>query len=136
MVTIYNADTWCDSCGRKIAESLEKPSYPKPWDSDDYPSIGHPEEATDSPQHCASGVTCLNRIDLREWGFRNDDPCYGAEAAFVGDLLGEELTKEGAQYLNEMLNEEPKTPYQGALRNLWKMAFAEYVEDEDEEEED
>jgi len=133
MVTIYNADIWCDDCGQVLAAEAEAEGRTESGDSDDYPSIGHLEEETDSPQHCAACENCENAIDLCMWGLKETDELIGAEHRYIGDICGDELTPDGARYLKEMLAEPCRTPYQEALHNLWREHFSQYLEDEEEE---
>ncbi len=52
---IYNADIYCEPCGKKIAASLAKPSYPKPYDTGDYPlEVSNGGGESDSPAHCGN----------------------------------------------------------------------------------
>lgn len=51
---VYQADVYCDDCGRAIASSLNHPGYEKPWDTDDYPAHHPDDQEADSPQHCGA----------------------------------------------------------------------------------
>jgi hypothetical protein len=133
---IYQADVYCDSCGNAIEEELRAAGYTDTGDSDDFPQGGYPEtEETDSPQHCASREQCLEAIDLSAYGLAENAQLIGAETRFIGALLGNSLTEEGASYLKEQLNEKPwlgsalhpRTEYQTALFNLWREEFADYL---------
>lgn len=113
MVTIYQADVWCDSCGRAIEADLRAagkapPDYGPPWDTDDWPSHGHPGEATDCPQHCGSGEDCLEAEVL-------------PSGRKVGAVLGDELTEYGVDYVREAVQEG------GEVAELWAEVFADYL---------
>lgn len=89
MPYIYQADLWCDDCGADLCRELPTPEGYDPqnessWDSDDYPKYADPE-ATDTPQHCANGIEC-------------------------GDIIGDELTDEGHEYVREAWRENPDSP--------------------------
>jgi hypothetical protein len=131
---IYNADTYCDSCGEKISANLiasgQAPANPRDeysYDSDEFPKGDYPSESTDGPSHCGSAGECLEGIDLGEYGLADNAPMYGAETRTVGALLSDELTEHGVSYLQEMLNEPTRTPYQNALHNFWRESFADYL---------
>lgn len=123
-------------------------------DSDDFPQIGQLVGASDSPDHCAAREGCENPIDLCEWGLDAGAQLVGAETSQIGDLVAEELTAEGVSYLLEMIGAEPSaeaceeweacegcadctaeeltaerdaTPYQSALYNFWRAAFADFL---------
>jgi len=125
---VYNADTYCDSCGEAIRKSLaylnidadDEYSY----DSDHYPKFVFGDYPADSPDHCASQKDCLEAIDLREYGLEdNPEILVGAESFKIGALLSDDLTAEGWDYLEDMLNENPRTPYQEALHTFWHETF-------------
>lgn len=131
---IYQADTYCDSCGNRIAAELEQREFyggetiALRDDSDHYPQGGYPSEPTDAPDHCASGADCLEGIDLADYGLSLAAPLYGAEGRTIGALLSDELTEYGINYLWEMIEDETNlTPYQRALHNLWRETFADYL---------
>jgi hypothetical protein len=128
-VFIYNADTYCDSCGERIREDLEARGESPADDSDSYPQGPYPSEPTDSPDHCASVAECLEAIDLAGYGLRPTDPIYGAEARRIGALLSDGLTDEGVRWLVEVLAEadETSTPYQRALYDLWSQEFGDDI---------
>ena len=90
---IYQADVYCDTCGREIRNTLRKeanyPKYPDredTYDSDEFPKPCD-ECESDSPDHCAAGETCLNAITL-------------PSGRKVGLLMGE-LTRDGVEYVKE-----------------------------------
>ena len=124
---VYNADTYCDSCGDRIREELTAAGLaPKDagdeysYDSDDFPKYAA-EEATDGPDHCAS-ENCLAAVDLREYGLASDAVMVGAETPTIGALLSDGLMD--TSYLREMLDEPARTPYQEALHRYWREIFA------------
>jgi hypothetical protein len=86
MSYIYQADVWCDDCGRALCESLPRPTS-EHFDSDEYPKPAGNHEESDSPQHCAAGEDCINAITL-------------PSGARVGCLFGE-LTMDGIDYVLE-----------------------------------
>jgi hypothetical protein len=64
MPFIFQADVWCDACGERIIEDLNKhhsgvpadPSDESSYDSDVYPKKFYTDiQYADSPQNCASG---------------------------------------------------------------------------------
>lgn len=117
----YNCELWCDACGRRIQENLEL--HPGLAEAVDPPRHCATDEGKDGPRHCAAGEDCLNPVDLTGWGLGDSDPLYGAETAKIGALLNERLTDEGVAYLNEMLGEGTRTPYQKALHALWREVY-------------
>lgn len=138
MVAIYRADTWCDDCGRAIARDLlAARDFPRYWtpaeveavegadgdataarvdfDSGDWPSLDHPEEPTDSPQHCGSDAECLNAEVL-------------SDGSRVGALLGEDLTEEGAAGVREAIEEDRASGRTGTVAlEVWEEAFEWYL---------
>ena len=72
---VYQADTYCDSCGEAIRAQLrasgDAPADPDDewsYDSDDFPKGPCAEEETDGPDHCASYGDCLEGVDLARYG--------------------------------------------------------------------
>ena len=143
---VYRADSWCDSCGEDIrnelleSEALDPnmsdcistdPDNESSYDSDVFPKGPYPGEATDSPDHCASGKDCLEYIDLSEYGLDSSAPMFGAEDSRIGALLSSGLTEHGISYLVEMLEEKNLTPYQVALHNFWREVFADEIREND-----
>jgi hypothetical protein len=115
MSAIYQADIYCDDCGEALAaELLAARKFPSYWsgseraavrdeagdaraagvvfDSDDWPSLGHPGEDTDCPQHCGAGAECINAEEL-------------SDGSRVGMLLDGGLTVEGGEYVREAIEE-------------------------------
>lgn len=98
MSYIYQADVWCDDCGRAIRNRLKQegkaPADPRDetsYDSDDYPKRACDDDESDTPQHCAAGPDCLNAITL-------------PDGDKVGFLMGE-LTRDGVNYVKEAQRE-------------------------------
>lgn len=96
MSYIYQADVWCDDCGRAICKRLKHegkaPADPDDewsFDSDDYPKRAGDDEETDTPQHCAAGEHCVNAVTL-------------PSGEKVGHLFGE-LTAVGTEYVKEAI---------------------------------
>jgi hypothetical protein len=129
---VFQADTYCDSCGERIAREIDASGdhVAIPEDSEHYPQPAV-EEETDAPDHCADAGDCLESVDLGDYGLAPDAEMVGAESRRIGALLSDGLTDEGVAYLAEMLAEESRTPYQSALHNYWREEFADYLEDED-----
>ncbi|PWU23555.1 MAG: hypothetical protein C5B48_08410 [Candidatus Rokuibacteriota bacterium] len=145
---VYQADTYCDSCGERIREQLSRavreldgfdrkyviaaglagvptdPDDESSYDSDDYPKGPYPEEPTDGPDHCASVSECLEPVDLADYGLEPDAQLHGAESRYIGALLNDELTADGVEYLRELLSEQDLTPYQVALHRFWREQFS------------
>jgi hypothetical protein len=128
---VYQADTWCDSCGRKIADELEaegnapaEPDDERTYDSDEYPKHAA-EEPTDGPDHCAAREDCLEAIELADYGLEAGAELYGAEVRKIGAPTNDGLTEHGAGYLAELLAEADPTPYQRALYRYWRELYAE-----------
>lgn len=123
---IYQADIYCDSCGRKLrAENPNSytPNTPEHmYDSDEYPKGPYPEEATDSVQHCALGANCEEAENLND-------------GSLVGAIINTELTEEGVRNLEDFLrrvstNPEYRDEYRLALAQLYLERFADYVMNE------
>ena len=109
MVTIYQADIYCDDCGKAIEADLlqqgkEQPDYDAPQDTDTWPSIGHPDEATDSPAHCGAHEDCLNAEVL-------------PSGRKIGELLSTDLTDYGIEYVQEAVAEG------GEVAMFWQEQF-------------
>lgn len=124
---VYNADTYCDSCGEAIAKSLLKQGYKDDGDSDSFPQSASDDQETDSPDHCASYGNCLEPIDLGAYGLADDAELFGAESRRIGALLSESLTTEGGTYVYEKIREDDPTPYQLALHSLWVETFGDAI---------
>ena len=107
-VYIFNAELWCDDCGRRIAAEItaegnapECPSDEHTYDSDDFPKYSDEDnEYTDSPNHCASGAECPNAEII-------DGERYGC-------LLRETLTPDGERYVSEA---------EGPVAEFWRSEF-------------
>ena len=77
MAYIYQADVWCDDCGKAICRRLKRegnaPANPDDewtFDSDEYPKRADDDDEADTPQHCASGEHCINAVTFqaaRRW---------------------------------------------------------------------
>lgn len=126
---VYCADTYCDSCGKRLRREIAAhgfaPADPDDVyvDSDSWPQPAL-EESTDGPDHCGSDGDCLEAIDLSEYG---EIPyLVGAEERKIGALLSDGLTAEGVEYLKGMLDDDHHrtTAYQKALHAYWREAFS------------
>jgi len=113
MAYIYQADIYCDACGKRICENLtaskmqpENPDDEHSYDSGDYPKHANDDDETDSPQHCACGPECLRAEEL-------------PSGEKIGALIGTRLTEYGLQYLKEQLIEG------GEVAEFWREQFTE-----------
>ena len=112
MCVIYQADVYCDDCGRDIVRRL-KGEGKNPadfddenlYDSDEYPKDGDDDEESDSPQHCGNGADCVNAIVL-------------SDGSKVGCLIGTNLTSEGMDYVREAVQEGGMV-----AREVWRDEF-------------
>lgn len=98
MPAIYQADTWCDSCAAEIRQKItndgQAPSdhnNETTYDSDEFPKHMEADEEADTPQHCASGESCLEAEEI--------------PGGKIGKLLSRELTDAGVQYVREYIME-------------------------------
>ena len=95
MAYIYQADVWCDECGKAIIEDLtsggkapDDPDDQSSFDSDEFPKYFDAESnEADSPQNCADGK------------------CAGG----YGTFLRNPMTSDGYKYLKEMLDGRGET---------------------------
>jgi hypothetical protein len=116
MSYIYQADIWCDDCGRAICERLtcegKAPADPNDewsFDSDDYPKRANDDDESDTPQHCAAGEDCLNAIEL-------------PGGTKVGLLFGE-LTTDGVGYVKDAVVEAAEGFGDRQVVELWQQYF-------------
>lgn len=108
---VYQADTYCDSCGESIrAELLDSQDISaddlENADSDVCPQSAPDDSEVDYPDHCASGEDCLESIDLLAYGLPTvafAPVLVGAETQRIGALLSDNLTPNGVSYLREMI---------------------------------
>jgi len=114
---IYQADVWCDDCGRAICKRLKRegkaPANPADewsFDSDEYPKRAGDDEEADTPQHCAAGEECINAIELPSGGK-------------VGLLFGE-LTRDGVEYVKEAIAEAQEGLGSKEVVDLWRQHYA------------
>ncbi|MDZ4250273.1 MAG: hypothetical protein U0990_09320 [Candidatus Nanopelagicales bacterium] len=113
-VYIYQADLWCEACGRaiKAQPDVTAPADPEDessYDSDEYPKGPYPDGGgeADTPQHCAAGPACVNALEL-------DGNKYGM-------LLENPLTKDGREYVREAVKRG------GPLATYWAEEYAEQL---------
>src|SRR5579872_2144032 len=107
-IYIYQADVWCDDCGREIREELNQagkapddPGDESSYDSDNYPKRSYKgDHESDSPSHCASGPECLNAEIL-------------PDGTKIGMIFGA-LTNDGVLYVTETHKERPS-----AVTQFW-----------------
>lgn len=116
MAYIYQADIYCNDCGRTICRLLEHqgkaPANPRDeysYDSDFYPKHCGDDEEADTPEHCARGEKCLNAIEL-------------PSGDKVGFLFGE-LTTDGVQYVKDSLAEAKEGLGSLEVVELWVEHF-------------
>lgn len=113
MPFIYQADVWCDECGKRICEQLAQagkapanPSDESSFDSDDYPKRYDADAAqADSPQNCASGSWPGCDFNTRHGRNSASD---GVTATY-GKFLENGLTEAGYKYLQAILNKHGAT---------------------------
>ena len=125
-VYVYQADLWCEDCGRAIrrriraagqapADSSDETSY----DSDEYPKGPYSDGGgeADSPQHCGAHGECLNAFIQA-----------GENNIGVGQFLENALTTEGINYVRESIREHEQTG-RGDPRviSLWKEHYADVL---------
>jgi hypothetical protein len=118
---IYQADIYCDDCGRAICKHLTRegnapanPSDEWSYDSDDFPKRADNDEESDTPQHCAAGNECVNALTL-------------PDGSKIGLLFGE-LTRDGVKYVKEALAEDEALGRPASARQvtaLWRQHFQE-----------
>lgn len=112
---IYNADIYCEECGRAIRKRIRKegnaPKNPKDeysYDSGEYPKGPYTDGGgeADHPQHCGSGDECLDAI-YGEDANGNPEPHYGK-------FLENPLTTDGYEYVKESHRDNPSE-----ITQLW-----------------
>jgi hypothetical protein len=126
---VYQADLYCDACGRQIRSDLDQvfaenevsPGTDED-DSDRYPQWADDDDETDSPTHCASGAECRDEIDLQVYGLGKRAKLHGAESRYVGAALGT-LNENGQTYARDLMREWKRTPYQRALHRAWRALY-------------
>ena len=113
---IYQADLWCNDCGKAICRKLKRagkaPADPDDewsFDSDDYPKRTDDNEESDGPQHCAAGKRCLNAITL-------------PSGRKIGALFGE-LTPDGLAYVKDAIVEAKEGQGDREVTDLWQQHF-------------
>lgn len=114
----YQADLWCDDCGRLIKEDCDRAEQEDTGDTDDYPQYRDEDySATDCPYHCANVEDCRNAIQLED-------------GRKVGMLIEEQLTTEGRRYVLERHEHNPSE-----ITRLWLSTFGITPPDNEGEEE-
>jgi len=119
---VYNADLYCDDCGEGIAAHLFERGAEDTGDSDAYPQSTI-ESESDSPNHCACGAECHNRVDLTAYGLTEEDRRETGAPRYVGALIEEDLTEDGVAYAREMIEDGDASPYQRALHRFWRESY-------------
>lgn len=114
MPYIYDADTYCDSCGEEIKarilasatdEERERFQDEHDYDSGEFPKWMSDDEESDCPQHCACQDDCLEAEVLPD-GTR------------IGALLSTSLTTYGAEYVKTAVAEG------GPVAEFWREQFS------------
>lgn len=108
MAYIYNANIFCNDCGKSIRQRIDaeghapaNPDDEHSYDSDEYPKYVDGSTEADSPQHCGSLDDCINAIKLPS----------GHE---IGAWLENDLTIDGAEYVIEAVLDG------GEVADLWR----------------
>lgn len=127
MAYIYNADIWCESCGRAIKDRIsDDPNLSAEdaarfkgredgFDSDEFPKYASGDEETDSPQHCGSGADCLE-CEVLPNGVK------------IGKLIGTSLTAEGVAYVRQCVLDAADNGDDSEVSAFWQEAFSEQLE--------
>ena len=110
---IYQADCFCDDCGEAIKAAIaaegkapENSDDESTYDSDEYPKGPFSDDdASDGPQHCGSGESCFNAVELPS-GHK------------IGMLLGTSLTDYGVNYLRNVIRDG------GEVADYWQREFS------------
>lgn len=101
-VYIYQADLYCEDCGKSICQKLkdegkapEMPDDEHTYDSDEFPKGPYSDGGgeSDGPHHCAAGDDCINAIEIRD--------------TKVGAFLENDLTADGIAYIEKMARNDP-----------------------------
>ena len=118
-VYIYDADIFCEQCGEEIRKWLTHDGFAPDdssdelsYDSDEFPKGPYPDGGgeADTPQHCGSGETCYNAIELND-------------GRPIGVLLNNDLTSEGVEYVREAMKDGNE------VTNLWAEYYKIGVQD-------
>jgi len=130
MPYIYQAAFLCDDCGNEICKRITDegnspfdPADESSYDSDNYPKYVPDAGESDTPNHCDSGDTCLNAIEIRS-------------GTFIGELIEGTLTSDGVEYVREEYREYKfdKHYHGNGVVSLWVEEFGIDVSDIDDEE--
>ena len=116
MPYIYQADLYCDDCGRHIRDTLDEQGK-RPadagdhssFDSDEYPKYVANVGESDCPDHCGSHEHCLNARTL-------------PSGQKIGVLLHTDLTTAGVEYVREAIEEG------GEVAEFWAEEFSDYLD--------
>lgn len=116
MAYIYQADVYCDDCGRAVCTLLQvagkapaTPDDERTFDSDQYPKRAGDDEEADTPRHCAVGEQCLNAVTL-------------SSGEKVGYLFGE-LTDAGVEYVKEAVARALAGDGDAEVPELWQKHY-------------
>lgn len=117
---IYAADCYCEDCAKSIKKHLRRigrvpknPNDETTFDSDCWPKGPYEKGggASDTPQHCGSGETCVNAMEVGD-GYK------------VGVWLENPLTQAGEDYVLEQIEEHTD----GLVSDFWAKVYAEEIE--------
>jgi len=124
MAYTYQADIYCDQCGREIMSMLDARGQEDTGDSDDYPQWASDDEETDCPQHCGSGEECLDYALL-------------SDGTKIGCLVGTTLTSEGVEYVKNAVAESHRLGEVASVAiEVWEKEFSWIDFPNEEEDED
>lgn len=111
MAYTYQADIYCDQCGRAIMDLLDIQEQEDTGDSDDYPQWCNDEDEADCPQHCGSGEACLDYAIL-------------SDGTKIGCLIGTSLTADGIEYVREAVVESHRRGEVNSVAiEIWEREF-------------
>jgi RadC-like JAB domain len=116
----YQADLYCEDCGRAIQSQLRQEGIRDTGDTNDFPQGPYPDGGgeADSPWHCASDAECINAMEFSD--------------VKLGVWLGNPLTREGVEQLREMLDAPGPSAYQRELHAFWRRVYSDYLGGESE----
>jgi hypothetical protein len=136
---MYQADLYCDACGRRLVSRLEAAgegaATRESWeleDSDRWPTFVGYEHEADSPTFCGSGSECLEAIDLTRYGFAYEVGAGPAVSRFIGANLTDTLTEYGRGDLRVETLGSRDSAYGRAMQRLyWDLFEADLRDDTD-----
>lgn len=140
MAAMYLADILCDDCAERTRNYLwsisdDGATYANredweeanglddehQYDSHDYPKRCDDDEESDSPDHCAEQMDCINAEELFDGGK-------------IGYFFGNSLTSEGADYVKATVREDEEAGFTDSVAcTIWK-PFYDWIDYDDCEE--